>query len=295
MEKTQKITLLAILLFISVACTETVNHVDIDTAATPTTSTNDKLLGTPTAIEEEKEEIKTSVSNSKKYIYLTIDDAPLNGSEYIDSIIRKTQVKTNIFMVGNSIDGSHRFHRYFNQMKDNPYIAIYNHSYSHANNRYGQYYKSPENVLNDFETNQRNFNITNKIARLPGRNLWQIGERRKNHKQTGGTSAELLAQHGYQIFGWDIEWHYNCKDHTPKKSIEELVVEIEEMYNKSLEFTTNHIVLLMHDQMFAKISGHNDLEMLIGQLLKLNYTFEYLSEYPGSTHNYPPPAPSKGG
>lgn len=279
MEKTQRITSLAILLIICAACTETVNNVDIDTTTASTALVNDTV---PTISLDviEQEDTQVDAHRPQKYIYLTIDDAPLNGSEYIDSIIGDTKIKTNIFLVGNSINGSHRFRKYYNLMKENPYIAIYNHSYSHADNKYTQYYKSPEKVLNDFETNQTNFNINHKIARLPGRNLWQIGERKKNYKQTGATSAKLLAQHGYRIFGWDIEWHYNPKDNTPKQTIEELVEEIEEIYNKSLAFTSNHIVLLMHDQMFAKTNEHNDLKKLINQLQERDYVFEYLSEYP---------------
>lgn len=278
MKKMHKITPLAMFLFISVSCTETASNLDIDTATTATTLSNDTtVLVSATTRQESNSPDSLGI---KRYIYLTIDDAPLNGSDYIDSIIGHTKVKTNIFLVGNPIDGSYRFRKYYNQMKENPYIAIYNHSYSHANNRYAQYYKYPEHVLNDFEKNQTKFNITHKIARLPGRNLWQVGGRKKNHKQTGGTSAALLAQHGYQIFGWDVEWHYNAKDYTPKQTIEELINEIEEMFNASRTFTSNHIVLLMHNQMFGKANELNNLEELITKLKARNYTFEYLSMYP---------------
>lgn len=276
MRKTQNIIRLASLLFISVACTESVNHLNIDTATAPTTLVHDQTMTDSIIIEQQD----TETSTPQKYIYLTIDDAPLNGSDYIDSIIATAKVKTNIFLVGNSIDGSHRFRKYHQQMKENPYIAIYNHSYSHANNKYVKYYQNPTDVLNDFEKNRTDFNITHKIARLPGRNLWQIGERKKNYKQTGATSAELLAQHGYQVFGWDIEWKYNAKDYTPKQTIEQLIDEIEMLHKNSGSFTPNHIILLVHNQMFAKANDHNDLAKLIGELKACNYTFEYLSAYP---------------
>lgn len=215
-----------------------------------------------------------------KCIYLTIDDAPLNGSLYIDSIISATRIKTSLFMVGNGIDGSKRFRQYYEQFCQNPYIEIYNHSYSHANNRYAAFYKNPESVLRDFEKNQSDFTITHKIARLPGRNLWLLGERKMNYKQTGATSAELLAENGYKVFGWDIEWKYNAQNYTPKQSIDELIEEIEDCYNTNKAFTPNHIVLLMHNQMFGKVNGSNDLGKLITKLQKSGYTFEYLSSYP---------------
>ncbi len=235
------------------------------------------------AITSKKED---SLSMTRKYIYLTIDDAPLNGSLYIDSIVSATQIKTSLFMVGNGIDGSKRFLQYYNKFCENSYIEIYNHSYSHANNRYAAFYKNPESVLRDFEKNQSDFNISHKIARLPGRNLWLIGERKKNIKQSGATSAEMLAENGYKVFGWDIEWKYNPKDYSPKQSIEDLIKEIEDCCSTNKAFTCNHVVVLMHDQMFGKVNGKNDLGELIKRLKDNDYTFEYLSSYPEISAEY---------
>lgn len=188
---------------------------------------------------------------SSKYIYLTIDDAPFNGSAYIDSVIFKARVKASVFMIGNMVNGSSRYERYHKMLKKNPYIEIYNHSYSHANHRYASYYKNPEQVVNDFERNSTEFNLSTQIARLPGRNLWQIGDRKKNYKQTGAEAATLLAEKGYKIFGWDVEWKYDHTSFAPEQTIDELVEEIENAYNSDT-FTSNHVVLLMHDQMFVK-------------------------------------------
>lgn len=229
---------------------------------------------------ETKASEKDDSLHLRKYIYLTIDDAPVNGSEYMDSVISATKTKASIFLVGLPIDGSNRFRRYHDMLKKNSYIEIYNHSYSHANNRYGDFYKNPESVLTDFEKNQSDFNISHKIARLPGRNLWRVGDRKKNYNQTGASSAELLAENGYKIYGWDVEWDYSAKDYSPKQSIDELVQQIEKACNSSTTFTKNHVVLLMHNQMFAKVNERNDLASLINKLKENNYTFAYLSTYP---------------
>ena len=212
-----------------------------------------------------------------KYIYLTIDDAPLNGSKYIDSVISATKVKTNIFMVGGPIHGSGKFKNYHEMLKKNRHIELYNHSYSHANHKYAGYYKDPEQVVSDFEKNMTEFDLRHHIARLPGRNLWQLGERKKNYRQTGSEAAALLAEKGYKIFGWDVEWKYNAKDNSPQQTIDELIEEIE---NASATFTPNHIVLLMHDQMFGKTNDNNDLAKLIQKLRENDFSFEYLSDYP---------------
>lgn len=259
---------------LNISCTRTITQPSSSESAIAVISSADSVLSNNDTIQ-----IDTLLPG--KYIYLTIDDAPLNGSEYIDSVIFKTKVKTNIFMVGNPIHGSHKFERYHKMLKKNPYIELYNHSYSHANHRYASYYKNPELVVADFEKNKSEFNLSSQIARLPGRNLWQIGDRKKNYKQTGAEAAALLAEKGYKIFGWDVEWKYDAKNYTPLQTIEELIEEIENSYNMSSgTFTANHVVLLMHDQMFIHKNDNNDLTTLIEKLKAAGYTFEYLRSYP---------------
>jgi peptidoglycan/xylan/chitin deacetylase (PgdA/CDA1 family) len=256
-------------MFVSVRCTKEKSlNIESDSALVSDSITVTAL------VEEEGDSLKP-----RKYIYLTIDDAPLNGSQYVDSVILIEKVKTNLFLVGNPINGSKRFLKYYETFRENPYIEIYNHSYSHANNKYTGFYKNPESVLADFKKNQSEFNISHKIARLPGRNLWMIGERKKNCRQTGTTSAELLAKNGYEIYGWDVEWKYNPKDYTPKQSVDELIEEIEDVCNSSMAFTSNHVVLLIHNQMFGKVNDKNNLQELIEKLKESDFTFEYLSSY----------------
>lgn len=271
------LNMIAVASFIYVSCTDNVipDTGIPDMPDAPDIALTDSIAGLADITEEEDS------LNPRKYIYLTIDDAPLNGSAYIDSIIRVEKIKTNLFVVGNSIHGSYRFRKHYEQFEVNPYVEIYNHSYSHAKHKYAAYYKNPANVLADFEKNRTDFNITHKIARLPGRNLWQVGNRKKNYKQTGATSAALLVENGYKVFGWDIEWEYNPKDYSPVQTIDELVAEIESLFeNSSAIFTPNHVVLLMHDQMFAKVNDINDLSLLIRQLKQRGFRFQYLRQYP---------------
>ncbi|NDW09777.1 polysaccharide deacetylase family protein [Dysgonomonas sp. 520] len=257
-------------------CTDNVENVIPDP--------EDNIIPDTVATHITKEKQNTD-NQAKKCIYLTIDDAPLNGSVYIDSVVTAEEIKTNIFLVGNPIDCSGKFRRYHEILQKNSHIEIYNHSYSHANNRYSDYYKNPKQVLEDFNKNQSDFGISHKIARLPGRNLWQLGERKKNCNQTGSTSAELISNDGYQIFGWDVEWNYDAKDYTPKQGIDELIAEINKLYESSRTFTANHVVLLMHDQMFAKVDAKNNLAELIIKLKENGYTFEHLSSYPEEIPN----------
>ncbi|PXV64759.1 peptidoglycan/xylan/chitin deacetylase (PgdA/CDA1 family) [Dysgonomonas alginatilytica] len=271
MKRVNSLFFITILLIMNISCSYNENTLNSESPTIPITDS----IAHPEIVIEKKDSL-----SPLKYIYLTIDDAPLNGSKYIDSVILNQKIKTSLFVVGNAIDGSSRFRKYYSMFQENPYVEIYNHSYSHANNKYTDYYKNPELVLNDFEKNQNEFNILHKIARLPGRNLWQTGEKTKNYKQTGSTSAGLLAENGYKIYGWDVEWTYNAKDYSPLKSIDELITEIENSYHSSKTFTPKHVVLLMHDQMFAKVNEKNNLGELITKLKEHDFIFEYLSSYP---------------
>ena len=96
----------------------------------------------------------------------------------------------------------------------------------------------------------------------------------------GSVSALRLAEKGYKIFGWDIEWKYDSQNYSPLQTIDELIEEIDSSYHTSDTFTPNHVVLLMHDQMFAKRNTENDLAELINKLKSAGYTFEYLRSYP---------------
>lgn len=258
-----------------VSCTEEIKIPDTEPVAASVTDTrvlNADLLP----------EVETVSSIPRKCIYLTIDDSPLNGTAYLDSVIVAETIKANVFLVGKAIDECRKFEKYYQILQENPYIEIYNHSYSHAGNRYSRFYTDPASVADDFEKNRSKFDIRHKIARLPGRNLWQVGDRKKNCDQPAGRSVALLAGEGYQIFGWDLEWRYAPENYAPEQTIDQLVEQAEYLYVSSRTFTPEHVVVLVHDQMFARKHAQNDLGELIRKLKEKDFTFEYLSTYPVS-------------
>lgn len=86
--------------------------------------------------------------NNKKYIYLTFDDGPLNGSQRINDTILSEKIPITVLLVG-----EHALVRPkdVDLYRENEYIEIGNHSYSHANDHYKLYYSNPEGVLKDFK------------------------------------------------------------------------------------------------------------------------------------------------
>lgn len=115
---------------------------------------------------------------------------------------------------------------------------------------------------------------------MPGRNIWRIGQRKRNDGTSGEAAADLLATNGYKLYGWDIEWQHH-PNATPVQSVDELVKEIDGMLSNGKSFTKDHIVVLIHDEMFQKKWEESELKQLIDKLkLHENYVFEHIRFYP---------------
>ncbi len=216
-----------------------------------------------------------------KYLYLTFDDGPLNGSENIDSVILAERLKISVFLIGEHAEESKRLGNYYKLYEENPFVEVYNHTYTHANDKYALFYSNPPNVLSDIQKNERLLNLHYKIVRLPGRNIWRIGKREKDDGSSASAAADLLAENGYKIYGWDIEWQHHSKGGTPVQSVNGMANEIETRLETGNTFTKGHIVVLVHDEMFQKKWEESELRELINRLRKHeNYLFEHIRYYP---------------
>jgi peptidoglycan/xylan/chitin deacetylase (PgdA/CDA1 family) len=151
----------------------------------------------------------------KRYIYLTFDDGPLNGSEYIDSVVLAEKIKISVFLVGEHVMMSRTMDNYFKFYEENPYIDEYNHSFSHANNHYDLFYSNTDMAVDDILKNNNLLKFTYKIVRLPGRNMWRIDGRKKDDVESGSKTADRLEQLGYKVVGWDLEWEHNSTAGAP--------------------------------------------------------------------------------
>jgi len=234
--------------------------------------------------------LKTSLSNQKmlknktdkKYIYLTFDDGPLNGSEYIDSVVLAEKIKISVFLVGEHVMMSRTMDNYFKYYEANPYIDEYNHSYSHANNHYEKFYGNTDLAVSDILKNNQLLKFAYKIVRLPGRNMWRIGGFKKDDVESGSKTADKLEQLSYKVVGWDLEWEHNSTAGAPPvQSVDEMYNEICRRFEKNNTFTPNNLVLLLHDEMFQKKWEESELKQLIDKLRKnKNFEFEQMRFYP---------------
>lgn len=216
-----------------------------------------------------------------RYIYLTFDDGPLDGSEDIDDAVTKEKIKINVFIVGQHALSSKKMRGYFQLYVNNPLIEVGNHSFSHAHNQYEKFYEDPQNVLQDFLKCQEQLNIPYKYARQPGRNQWRLKDTVINDVRSGSQSADLLYENGFKVFGWDIEWQHDGRTGVPIQTVDDMVEIIEKRLNEKKTVRPGHLILLSHDEMFRNGWEESELKQLIEKLkAKGNYKLEHLSNYP---------------
>lgn len=220
-------------------------------------------------------------ARNKCSIYLTFDDGPLNGSENINDIILKEKIKISVFMVGEHVVKDKKMDTYAKYYDENPYIDEYNHSYTHANNHYETFYNNTEKSVSDIVYNQNLLKLPYKIVRLPGRNMWRLYGRSKNDISNGIQTADHLANLGYKVVGWDLEWQHHDKDGTPVQTVNDMYQSVTKLCNSDKTFTEKNVVILLHDEMFQKSWEESELKKLI-DLLKANpdNVFEQMRFYP---------------
>lgn len=243
----------------------------VDSVAAVSIKTQKRLL---------RDSLRKEFDKHPKHIFLTFDDGPLVGSAAIDSLARARKIKVSTFLIGRHAHMGKDRRRDLEQYKSNPYIACYNHSYTHGFNRFQRFYANPTSAVEDFEKNQMELALDKKIIRLPGRNVWIYDEVRRIDIQASSSTADMLYSLGYNIYGWDVEWRINSSTGVPIQSLNEVRNRIKNfMINKS-SMTPNNVVLLMHDDMFQTHSGKQWLIQLLDAMEEDGYNFEFIEDYP---------------
>lgn len=225
-----------------------------------------------------KNEPQNVADSTKQYVYLTFDDGPYKGSKNINKILKEENVKGTVFLVGfNAFTDDLKQH--VKDYKLNPNVDIANHTYSHARNKYKSFYSMPEEVFEDIRKNEIVLDIHSRWVRLPARNVWRLNNKKKSDiLKDANVAADIIAKKQYYIYGWDYEWTRNAEHlDNPEKIYEGIVHRLD----KNRTFEKNHLVILMHDDMFNSDNNAEKLRKLI-TLLKSNkkLVIEGISNYP---------------
>ncbi|WP_419487463.1 polysaccharide deacetylase family protein [Chryseobacterium bernardetii] len=221
-----------------------------------------------------------SVDPDKRVIYLTFDDGPNQGTENLLKILDKRNVCATAFLVGKHAYGSTKQKNDFKLLKDNPLIELANHSFTHAHNKYTDFYKNADAVVRDFDIAKDSLKLHDKIARTPGRNIWRLNNINVTDIKSSTAAADGLKRAGYKVIGWDLEWRPSHKM-TLKGSHEAMLKKVDSIFLNDLEKTSRHLVFLTHDQYLRDTDSINELDLFIEKLQKSNkFIFRKISQYP---------------
>ncbi len=221
-----------------------------------------------------------NVATDKRVIYLTFDDGPNQGTENLIRILNKRNVCATAFIVGKHAYGSKKQENDLDLLRKNPLVELANHSFTHAHNKYSDFYKNPDAVVNDFNTAKDSLKLYDKIARTPGRNIWRLNTINVTDLKSSTEAANKLKQAGYKVVGWDLEWKPTNKMILKGKH-EEMLKKVDSIFFNDLEKTSRHLVFLTHDQYLADSDSINELDLFIEKLQKSNrFVFRKISEYP---------------
>jgi peptidoglycan/xylan/chitin deacetylase (PgdA/CDA1 family) len=222
--------------------------------------------------------------SSKRYIFLTWDDAPQPpGTNICKNVFHQQGVKATFFVVGFNANSRAR-KRIVDSLRDNyPEFLIANHSYSHAYNKYKEFYAHPDSAINDFLRNEKELSVPVKIIRLPGNNSW-VGKGEMRGPKSTMPVCKRLDSMGYNVIGWDIEWRFKNVPHVgsiPEQSVDALVKEINDRFDNDLNNEPNAVVILAHDRMFEKPQYVDSLTKFISVLKQdPRNAFETIDHYP---------------
>ncbi|MDH6253585.1 peptidoglycan/xylan/chitin deacetylase (PgdA/CDA1 family) [Chryseobacterium sp. H1D6B] len=220
------------------------------------------------------------VSSDKRVIYLTFDDGPNRGTENLLKILHKRNVCATAFLVGKHTFGSTKQKEDFELLKNDHLVELANHSFSHAHNKYTDFYKNSAAVVRDFNIARDTLKLTDKIARTPGRNIWRLNNINVTDIKSSAEAANSLKKAGYKIVGWDLEWRPTNKMGL-KGNHEAMLKKVDSIFFNDLEKTSRHLVFLTHDQYLTDEDSIRELDLFIEKLQKTNrFVFKKLSDYP---------------
>jgi len=220
--------------------------------------------------------------SSKRYIFLTWDDAPQPpGTNLCKNLFHQEGVKATFFAVGMHQAVAPNRKWIMDSLRNSyPEFLVANHSSTHAfRDNYKMFYTHPDSAVQDFLKAQQDLLIPLKIIRLPGNNSWVGGGEMRGPKSTMQVCKRLDSL-GYKVIGWDVEWQF-IGGNKPKQSVDAMIAEINRKFDIGYTNQPNTMVVLAHDRMFAKQEYLDSLKRFI-QVLKQDprNVFETIDHYP---------------
>ena len=259
-----------------VACHSIFNKEKARPSADTLATTDTKVAGSVDSIANKKPVPRDS---NLRYVYLTFDDGPDAGTLNSYNVCRDKGVKATFFLIGEHAEYRHGRAILDTMRKDMHNFIFANHSHSHANNRYVDFYKRPAKALDDFMRIHDSLRFEHPIARFPGNSAWVMDGMLRSSKLTKPLS-KMMDSIGYNVMGWDLEWHFDTNSR-PVQSAELMARQVINAFESKSSMVKNHVVLLTHDRMFREGNYKDSLAKMITILQsKKGYVFETADQYP---------------
>ena len=249
-----------------------------------------KMRHAPKNNNEKKETVQVAtpvpVKKKKKKIYLTFDDGPNKGTQNVLDIVKDEKIPVTFFIVGEHVYASINQNITWDSLQTTEGIEICNHSYTHAgHNHFEKFYTEPDSVVSDFQRSQDSLQLKNNIVRTPGRNAWRIDSLQYTDLKKSKAAVDSLQKAGFIVMGWDLEWHYDPKELTVMNNSDDLLKQIDSVFNNNKTKSPENLVLLAHDQVYKKSKDSTELRQLIQKLkLKEEYELSLVTSYPGASN-----------
>jgi len=207
----------------------------------------------------------------KYSIYFTSDDGPLVGSKYLNQLVLDYEFPLTLFLVGKPLSENRHLKPYYEAYKNNPYMLLGNHSFSHAAFHYKKFYNNSSAVVDDFIKNRDFLELNSSIARLPGRNVWVLDNKHQKGEDNNSLAAakELYNRFGYKSYGWDYELRYNSHKKIILSALKHYR-RIKKLLKEGKTYQKNKVVILMHDQLFTNDKNSKTVGELVLLFLEDN-------------------------
>ncbi|WP_457606721.1 polysaccharide deacetylase family protein [Nitratifractor sp.] len=220
--------------------------------------------------------------NSGKELYLTFDDGPVRGTENVLRILEEEGVEATMFLVGRHVEKHPVLYR---RMRQLPNLLLANHTYSHANGHYRRFYNDSYGVMSDIEHAQILIG-GERYLRLAGRNVWRLPEVDRNdgalpsaQRRNEFSKYEVIAEEGFFIYGWDVEWRFDHHSVRPINDAENLADRIERIYRYGRTARQGKVVLLAHDFMFRDAGSVEELRHFVRLMKRRGWSFRRIDRY----------------
>ena len=240
----------------------------------------DKKDSTKAVVQQTGPGTPIKYDSSKRYIFLTWDDSPQPpGTDNCLNVFRQQGVKATFFSVGGNAFDPRRKRMIDTLRNAYPQFLLANHSWSHASNKYRQFYANVDSAVRDFQKMQDTYKVPVKIIRLPGMNSWASHGEISGQK-TPEKVVKVLDSLGYDVIGWDIEWMQG-KGSTPIQGAEQMAQMVQNKLDDGNTHEQNALVILSHDRLFGKPQYADSLAKFISILKQdKRNVFETIDHYP---------------